>query len=123
VPAAKAAYCAGQQDPKKFWAMHDWLFANQAAWSEAQDAAAALKAQAVTLGVDAAKYDACVADAKTDAAIKADMADGTSRGVSGTPAFFLSKVDAQGKASDTKPIVGAVPLEQFAEAIKGLLGQ
>ena len=35
LPAAKATYCAGQQDPKFFWGMHDWLFANQAAWSEA----------------------------------------------------------------------------------------
>ncbi len=26
--AAKAALCAGDQDPKLFWAMHDWLFEN-----------------------------------------------------------------------------------------------
>ena len=47
MPAAKASYCAGQQDPKLFWAMHDWLFANQATWSEAADAADQFRKQAL----------------------------------------------------------------------------
>ncbi|MEJ5200394.1 MAG: DsbA family protein [Anaerolineae bacterium] len=39
LPAARAAYCAGQQAPKWFWAMHDWLFANQNGWANARNAA------------------------------------------------------------------------------------
>jgi protein-disulfide isomerase len=103
--------------------MHDWLFANQAVWADSPDAAGVLRTQALTLGIDAAKFDACVADAKTDAAIKADMADGSARGVRGTPAFFLSKIDAQGTVGETRPITGAVPFEQFVQAIQALLGE
>ena len=55
VPAAKAAYCAGQQDPKHFWALHDWLFANQNGWANAGDAAAQFRTQALALGVDGAR--------------------------------------------------------------------
>ena len=71
VPAAQAAYCAGQQDPKFFWGMHDWLFANQSTWSEDQAAAGQFRGQALVLGVDGAKYDTCLADAATEAASSA----------------------------------------------------
>ena len=91
VPAAKAAYCAGQQDPKLFWAMHDWLFETQDAWAGAQDAADQFRKQAVAIGADGAKYDACLTDAKTDAAIQRDLKDGAAQGVRGTPAFFIAE--------------------------------
>jgi protein-disulfide isomerase len=81
IPAAKAAYCAGQQDPKLFWAMHDWLFETQDTWAGAKDAADQLRKQAVAIGADGAKYDACLTDAKTDAAIQRDQKDGAAQGV------------------------------------------
>ena len=99
VPAAKAAYCAGQQDPKLFWAMHDWLFETQDTWAGAKDAADQFRKQAVAIGVDGAKYDACLTDAKTDAAIQRDQKDGAAQGVRGTPAFFIVKAAAEGQAA------------------------
>jgi len=90
MPAAKAGYCAGQQDPKFFWAMHEWLFANQATWSEAADAADQFRKQAVVLGADGAKYDACLTDPATEARIQRDIQDGMSAGVQGTPAFLIN---------------------------------
>ena len=103
LPAAKASYCAGQQDPKFFWALHEWLFANQAAWSEAQDAAAQFRTQAIGLGADGGKYDACLSDAATEARIQRDMLEAQSLGVQGTPAFFINDWF----------LSGAYPFEEF----------
>jgi protein-disulfide isomerase len=117
VPAAKAAYCVGQQDPKFFWTLHDWLFANQNTWASAQDAADQIRKQALAIGADGAKYDACLTDAKTEAAIQRDLKDGTAQGVRGTPAFFIEKAAAAGQAATPKFISGALPFDQFAQAI------
>ena len=117
VPAAKAAYCAGQQDPKLFWAMHDWLFETQNTWTGANDAADQFRKQALAIGADGAKYDACLTDAKTDAAIQRDQKDGAAQGVRGTPAFFIVKSKAEGQAAEPKFISGALPFDQFAQAI------
>jgi protein-disulfide isomerase len=121
VPAAKAAYCVGQQDPKFFWTLHDWLFANQNTWAGAQDAADQIRKQALAIGADGAKYDACLTDAKTEAVIQRDLKDGAAQGVSGTPAFFVVKNTAQGQAATPKFISGAVPFEQFKQAIEQVM--
>ncbi len=55
--------------------------------------------------------------------IRQDVEEGTKLGVRGTPAFFLNKVDAQGKTLTTRPISGALPFEQFDQAIKAMLDQ
>lgn len=107
-PAAKAAYCAGQQDPQFFWDMHDWLFANQATWSEAADAPAQFRAQAVTQGVDGATFDTCLTDAATQARLETDLNEGMVRGVQGTPAFFIGDFF----------ISGAYPFSEFEDKIE-----
>jgi protein-disulfide isomerase len=107
-PAAKAAYCAGQQDPQFFWDMHDWLFANQATWSEASDAPAQFRAQAVAQGVDGAAYDTCLTDAATQTRLEADLNEGMARGVQGTPAFFVGDFF----------ISGAYPFSEFEDKIE-----
>ena len=122
-PAAKAALCSGEQDAKLFWEMHDWLFANQATWQGASDAAAQFRAEAVSLGADGAQYDACVANAATQAAIEKDVDEGTALGVRGTPAFFLSTMEGGKPVGDAKPLSGARPFAQFAGAIDELLDQ
>lgn len=107
LPAAKASYCAGQQSPDLFWQIHDWLFANQATWSAAQDAAAQFRTQALALNVDAARYDTCVADAATEARIQVDLQEGAALGVSGTPGFFINNWF----------ISGAYPFAEFQDKI------
>jgi len=123
-PAAhKAAYCAGQQDPKLFWAMHDWLFPNQQGWqsSSADVAARQFRDQALAIGAEAAAYDACLTDTQTEAAMQKDLQAGAELGVRGTPAFFIEKLGADGKVVETRPLSGALPFEQFSQAIDALL--
>jgi protein-disulfide isomerase len=119
--AAKAAICAGEQDPKLFWEMHDWLFANQATWGSAQDAADQFRKQALAIGADSGKYDACISDVKTQAIIDKDLKDGAALGVSGTPAFFLYKMKDGQPAGDPTPLSGALPYDRFSQVIDGLL--
>ena len=91
--------------------------------TDAGDAAERFRQHALSLGVDAGRYDACVKDARTDARIRQDLEEGTKLGVRGTPAFFLNRVDAQGRTLTTRPISGALPFEQFDQTIKAMLGQ
>jgi protein-disulfide isomerase len=107
MPAAKASYCAGQQAPKYFWEMHEWIFANQSVWSSAADAAAQFRKTAVSFGVDGGKYDACLTDPKTEARINRDLEDGAGLGIQGTPAFFINDWF----------LAGAYPFSEFQKVI------
>ena len=108
LPAAKAAYCAGQQAPEHFWSMYDWLFKNQETWGPTADASAQFRAAAVAAGVDGVQYDACTGDPTTEAHIRHDVQEGSTRGVRGTPAFFI----------DNCTISGALPFEEFQATIE-----
>ena len=98
--AAEASLCAADQG--KFWEMHDALFANQQALAVEQ-----LKAKAAELGLNAEQFNSCLDSGKTAAAIQADMKEGSSVGVNGTPAMFING----------RFINGAVPLEQITSVI------
>jgi len=122
MPAAKAAYCAGQQEARFFWAMHDWLFANRNTWANATDAPNQFRQQALMIGADAARYDACLTDAKTEAVIQDDLQEGAGLGIRGTPTFILQRVDAQGRLQGKEDrVVGALPYEDFAKKIESML--
>ncbi len=108
MPASLAAYCAGQQDPKLFWGLHDWLFKNQDGWSEATDGADQFKKQALALGVKEADYDKCIQDPASTARIQKDVQDGMAMGVQGTPAFFVNDWF----------ISGAVGIDEFKDKIE-----
>jgi protein-disulfide isomerase len=102
MPAAEAAMAAFEQGNDKFWAFHDKLFARQG------DLGPALYDElASQVGLDLAKFHASIASHKNAAAIQADMAAGSAAGADGTPTFFVNG----------RKVVGAVPLEQFKQAI------
>jgi protein-disulfide isomerase len=82
-PAAEAAQCANEQG--QFWAYHDRLFAQPGKLSNAD-----LKKTAADLGLDAARFDACVDEHKYKPVVDADAQAGAEAGVSGTPAFFIN---------------------------------
>jgi protein-disulfide isomerase len=111
VPAAKAAICAGRQDARWFWEMHDWLFANAETWAKAADPAAELRTHVLALGADATRYDTCVEDPDTAAAIQRDQEAAISMGVSGTPAFFINDWY----------VSGAQPYSEFQKVIEKAL--
>ena len=104
--AAEASLCANEQG--KFWEMHDALFANQQKLSVPD-----LKATALTVGVDGAKFDACLDSGKMAEIVARDMADGQTAGVSGTPALFVNG----------RFINGAVPYEELAKVINDELAR
>jgi len=82
-PAAEAAMAANEQG--KFWEMHDILFKNQQALD-----AASLEKYAKQIGLDMSKFKAAVDSHKYSAQIEADIKQGSSLGVQGTPASFLN---------------------------------
>lgn len=114
--ASSAAMCAGFQD--KYWEMHDLIFANQKALSDAD-----LKGHAETLGLDGAAYDACMTDDATNAQIRAEIAEAQSMGISGTPSFVIGLTDPEdsNKVRVTEYIRGAQPLPAFQTAVKNQL--
>ena len=69
----------------KFWEMHDKLFANQQNLD-----AASLEKYAKEIGLDMAKFKAATESHKFAAQIEADIKQGGSVGVQGTPASFLN---------------------------------
>jgi protein-disulfide isomerase len=121
IPAAKSARCAGLQKPAWFWEMHDWLYANLGRWSSASDAAVQFRTEALSLGVEPVEYDKCLADPATEKAILDDQNEGIANGVTGTPAFVLSRLDTSGKVVDSRPLSGALPYDSFAQIIDELL--
>jgi protein-disulfide isomerase len=98
--AAEASLCANDQG--KFWEFHDALFANQKALGVDQ-----LKATAETLGLDAAKFAACVEGGTHAATVAKDLREGMAAGVSGTPAMFVNG----------RFVNGLVPFEELKRII------
>lgn len=98
--AAEAARCA--RDGGKFWEYHDVLFA-QSPKLAPED----LKRYAAQVGLDAGKFDACVAARAHDAGVQSDIDEGQRLGITATPVFFIN-----GRA-----VKGAQPAETFARVI------
>jgi protein-disulfide isomerase len=91
-----------------FWELHDWLFTNQQTWASAADAVDQFRKQAIALGVDGTKYDACLSDPATETRIQRDVQEGAALGVSGTPAFFINDWF----------LSGAYPFDEFQKIIE-----
>lgn len=104
--AANAAECANDQG--KFWEFHDFLYKNQPPETDtSMFNTDTLTNDAVSLGMDGAKFRSCL-DGKTgDAKQAQDMADGQKAGVSGTPSFFVNGT----------LLVGAQPYSAFKTLI------
>jgi protein-disulfide isomerase len=105
-PGAIAAECAKQQKPEAFWAVYKGFFENQ------KDITADnVKEKALSFAanekIDAAKFTDCFDNKKTADKVKADTAEGSSVGVTGTPSFVING----------RLIVGAQPYENFKNII------
>ena len=99
-PAAQATWAAQRQG--KFWEMHDLLFANQKALSDAD-----LEKYGQQLGLDMAKYNADRKSEEAQKVAEGDLRAGTKAGVSGTPSFLING----------HPYSGAMPEKQWAQII------
>jgi len=101
-PAAIAANCAGVQD--KYFEYHDKIFNSGGA---AGKSSADYKKWAQELGLNLAKWEACLSDPAQKQEIQKDLADGSAAGVQGTPGFIING----------KVISGAQPFSVFQQVI------
>jgi protein-disulfide isomerase len=100
LPTAIAAMCADAQG--QFWEMHDLLYANQRAQSDAD-----LANYAAQIGLDVTQWQACLTTAGPVNQIDADLRAADSARVDGTPAFFINGLS----------LVGSQPLGDFLTVI------
>jgi len=109
--AAEAARCAGEQDA--YLDMHHTLFARQTEWSGRSDAGTVFAGYAGELGLDGAAFAACLESGRFTDAVQADLDQGISLGVNGTPAFFLNG----------NFLSGAQAFSVFQDAIESLMAE
>ena len=104
--AAEAAECAGEQD--QYYQMHDLLFERGVVGGSST-----FKEYAQDIGLDTAKFAACLDSGQMAQEVKKDASAGQQLGVSGTPSFFVNG----------KQLVGAQPFSVFQQAIEAELNK
>jgi protein-disulfide isomerase len=105
-PSAVAAECAKLQDPDAFWKLYKGYFEQQAQINMDNLKQKTTEMLAGTK-VDMAKFNDCFDNKKTAAEVKAQMAEGSSVGISGTPGFIING----------RLVSGAQPFENFKNII------
>ena len=105
IPAARAAEAAGVQG--KFWEYHSLLFGRQKEWGESQDPVPLFIGYARELGLDVARFERDVRDARWDALIRADADAAQAAAVQSTPTIFIGG----------RRLVGAKQLEADGERL------
>jgi protein-disulfide isomerase len=100
VSAARAARCAGEQG--KFWEFHRSLMTQNGSMDEDD-----LKGRAKKLELKESSFGTCLASARHDEAIQAELHQGTELGVNGTPAYFVNG----------RMLSGSQPVEAFVDVI------
>jgi protein-disulfide isomerase len=98
--AAQAGNCAREQG--KFWEYHDRLFANQQALQPEF-----LKKYAGEVGLDTAKFNACLDSSKYEARVQESLGAGNRLGITSTPTVFVNG----------RMINGAQPIDVFQAVI------
>lgn len=86
--AAEAAYCA--MDQGKFWDYKEELFKNQSGENMGAFSAANLTRFAKSIGLDITTWQSCLDNATYKQRVQDDLNTGKSRGVQGTPYFFVN---------------------------------
>lgn len=105
-PAAIAAECAKQQKAEAFWKLYKSFFENQGQISKDNVKEKATEYLADT-GIDMNAWNDCFDNQKSAAAVDAEMQEGTSVGVRGTPGFIING----------RLVSGAQPFESFKNVI------
>jgi protein-disulfide isomerase len=105
-PGAVAVECAAQQNKEAYWKLYSYLFENQKEINP-QNLKEKSKEALKDTKIDMAKWEKCYDNKDTLAQVKADMAEGQSVGVTGTPAFLING----------RLLSGAQPFQQFKNVI------
>ena len=109
IPAAEAAMCAAAQG--RFWPYHTALFETQDRWGQGGDQRPVYAELAARVGVDTARWGACVDSHVMRALVEADRDRMTRAGVQSTPSFFVGRTQ----------LAGALPTPVFRQAIDSAL--
>jgi protein-disulfide isomerase len=113
--AAEAAACAGEQ--KKFWEMHDRLFANQAELAPEK-----LPGHAEKLGLDVAAFTQCLASGSEAAGIEEDLRAAQALSLSSTPSYLIGRrLPGGDKVEVFQAIRGLPPYEYLEGRLNGYL--
>ena len=105
-PAAVAAECAKQQKPEAFWKLYSAFFENQAQVTK-ENVKAKSAEWLADQKVDMTKFNDCFDNNKSLPQVKAQMAEGGSVGVRGTPGFIING----------RLVSGAQPAQNFKNII------
>jgi protein-disulfide isomerase len=90
VASAVAALCAARQG--RFWAMHDWLYANASpVVNGGAFSGERLAAMARSAGLDGAEFDACLQDPSVEQLVRDNEAYARKLGVNATPTFVVGE--------------------------------
>ena len=104
--AAVASECADEQGA--YWAYHDLLFSGDFPDLSTE----AFLAYAERVELDQAAFSGCLEESRYAAEVEADAVYAAGLGITGTPTFFINGI----------PLVGAQPLQVFAQVIDSELG-
>ncbi len=105
LPAARAAYCAGEQD--RFWQFHDALFTSR------NLSAALFEEIASDLGIGMEKFRACLNSEHSRSAVVKDIESARLFRIESTPSFIVNG----------KLIKGSLSFAEFQKIIERELGQ
>jgi predicted DsbA family dithiol-disulfide isomerase len=105
LPAARAAYCAAEQD--RFWQFHDALFASR------NLSATRFTEIAAELGLGATKFQACLSSEQSRNAIVKDLETARLFQIESTPSFIING----------QVVKGALSFADFQRIIERELGQ
>ena len=113
--AAESAHCAGEQG--KFWEMHRSLFADQGALTPD-----GLSRRARELGLEADKFDQCLATGKYSEMVRTSIAAAERIKIDGTPALLIGVTDEAGeKIKIVRMMLGAQSYEDMKTVLDELL--
>ena len=112
--AALAGVCAAEQD--KFWEFRALLLTKQADWTDGDNAK--MTEYAKSLGLDEAKFTACLTDLATQYEVEAATQFGQDVGVPSVPAFLIIDLNL-GQAVNN--VLGAQPFSEFDAKLQAAL--
>ena len=101
--AAKAAYCAGEQD--RFWQYHDRLLTAK------EITAPSIKKLATDLGLNLERFQNCIGSNNSSDVIIKDLESARRLGIESTPSFVING----------NVVVGAISFDTFQQLIEGEL--
>ncbi len=111
-PAAIASLCVNKQNSEAFWKFSDYLFANQKEITK-DTLNSRLQEFSAQSSLNFEELQKCIADPATKLVITAHSKEAGDLGLGSTPSFMVNG----------RPVIGAVPMEQFKQVIDEALAE